>query len=204
MCNLKPEYNVELEPKEHLVRALKTIVKVSEYADQEEKMVNFAKFCFLKEPKMTSARYYIDAEHTEFNVQMGITICVKDFDVLNKRTKAPKYGAWIRLSELNDDATMNFIEDSGASWWVNVLAVRVDDDVELDTASLCLTCIKDIYDLYIGNLTKDELKNLSGIAGNRQYNSKLIKVTEAEAKNWYICPIAEDVEQELQNEKHMD
>lgn len=194
MCNLKPEYNVELEPKEHLVRALKTIVKVSEYADQVEKLVNFAKFCFLKEPKMTSVRYYVDAECTEFNVQMGITICVKDFDVLDKCTKAPKYGAWIRLSELGVDETARFIVESGASYWVNVLAVRIDDEEELDTEALCLQCISNIYNLYIGQLEKNRLVNLEGTLGCSQFNNMKIQKDSEEAKHWYICPIAEDVE----------
>lgn len=192
MCNLKPEYNVELEPKEHLVRALKTIVKVSEYADQEEKMVNFAKFCFLKEPKMTSARYYIDAEYTEFNVQMGITICIKDFDVLDKRTKAPKHGAWIRLSELNEHETSKFIVGSGASCWVNVLAVRVDDT--FNTEDLRLSCISHLNELYIGQLTTIGLESLDGIAENYQYDNMRICIDSPDAKEWFICPIAEDVE----------
>ena len=192
MCNLKPEYNVELEPKEHLVRALKTIVKVSEYADQEEKMINFAKFCFLKEPKMRSARYYIDAEYTEFNVQMGITICVKDFNVRSIRTKAPKHGVWTRLSDLNEDATAKFIVGSGASCWVNVLAVHSDD--ELNTEDLRLSCVSNVGDLYIGQLMKHKLDCLDGIADSYRFDGMDIEVNSEEAKNWYICPIAEDVE----------
>lgn len=192
MCNLKPEYNVELEPKEHLVRALKTIVKVSKYADQEEKLVNFAKFCLLKEPKMTSARYYIDAECTEFNVQMGITICVKDFNVRSIRTKAPKHGTWIRLSELNEHETSKFIVGSGASCWVNVLAVYVDDT--FNTEDLRLSCISHLDELYIGQLTTIGLESLDGIAENYQYDNMRICIDSPDAKNWYICPIAEDVE----------
>lgn len=194
MSDLHPEYNLELIPKDNLVRALKTIVKVSEYADQEEKLINFAKFCFLKEPKMTSARYYIDAENTEFNIQMGITICVKDFDVKDLRTKAPKHGTWVRLSELAERPTASFIIGSGATCWVNVLAVHVDDGEEINTEDLRLSCISNIYDLYVGQLTKETLENLDGVVGNSRYNNMKINIASSQAKNWFICPIAEDVE----------
>lgn len=194
MSELHPEINVDLTLKDNLIQALKTITKVSAYADEEKKLIDFAKFCLFKEPKMNTARYYIDAENTEFNMQMGITICPSDFNVHDKRTKAPKQGTWVRLSELNERNTMSFIVGSGASCWVNVLAVHVDNDKEINTENLRLLCITQLDELYIGQLTKTELKCLSGIADNYWYNNKKLNIASPEAKNWYICPIAEDVE----------
>ncbi len=192
MSNLQPEYNVDLKLKDNLENALKMITKVSTYAKETERLIAFAKFCFFKEPRMTSARYYIDKEDCEFDTQIGITICPDDFIVQEKRTKAPKHGAWIRLSELNEHETSKFIVGSGASSWVNVLAVRVDDT--FNTEDLRLSCIGCLNELYVGQLTTIGLESLDGIADNYRYDNMRINIDSPDAEEWFICPIAEDVE----------
>lgn len=185
------ECNIEITPKSHLIQALKAIVKVSALPRVQEELITYAKFCFCQEPKMKVTRFFVDGEYTDCGLQMSIAISLDDFE---QHTKAPKHGTWIRLSELGADETARFIVGSGASCWVNVLAVRIDDEEELNTEDLRLQCISNIYNLYIGQLEKNQLVNLEGTLGCSRFNNMKIQKDSEEAKRWYICPIAEDVE----------